>query len=192
MKLFVGLGNPGRAYQSTRHNIGFMFVDEVVKAFKGTWKLEKKLKGIVAFVEIDGERHLFLKPATYMNLSGESVVATMNFHKVKFEDVVVVYDDLDLPPATVKIRAKGTSGGHKGMASIIRLVGISDIHRIRIGIGRSEYADAADHVLAKFTRDEIVLIQKTLETAPGIIRDYLQEGIESAMAKHNKKAKKTS
>jgi len=192
MKLFVGLGNPGRAYQATRHNVGFLFVDEAVKSFGGSWKLEKKLKGIVAFADIDGEKHLFLKPTTYMNLSGESVVATMNFHKIPPEDVVVVYDDLDLPPAVVKIRAKGTSGGHKGMASIIRLVGVSDIPRIRIGIGRSEHAEASDHVLAKFTKNEISLVRKTLDSASMILRDYLAEGIEFAMAKHNGKAKKMS
>jgi len=187
MKLFVGLGNPGRAYKSTRHNIGFMFVDEVVSYYKGDWKLDKKLKGEIAMIEVLGEKHIFIKPMTFMNLSGEAVVAAMNFYKIDKTNLVIIYDDLDLKVAQIKIKPKGSSGGHKGTSSIIKLTGFSDFPRIRIGIDKSPVIKVSDYVLTKFGKDELPLIRKTLELAPQIVTDYLKYDIEYIMNHYNTK-----
>ena len=187
MKLFVGLGNPGRTYQSTRHNIGFMFVDEVVSTYKGTWKLDKKLKGQIAFIEVNGEKHICLKPMTFMNLSGEAVIATLQFYKIAVEDMVVIYDDLDLPVSQIKIKPKGSSGGHKGMQSIIKLTGTSEFMRVRIGIDKSPVIKVTDYVLTKFNKNEAPLIVKAVESAPHIVEDYLKNGIEFVMNHYNTK-----
>jgi PTH1 family peptidyl-tRNA hydrolase len=187
MKLFVGLGNPGRTYQSTRHNVGFMFVDEVVSKLQGSWKLDKKLKGQIATVEILGEKHMFLKPMTFMNLSGESVVATLQFYKIDISNLVVIYDDLDLPIAQIKIKPKGSSGGHKGMASIIKLTGSQEFPRIRIGIDKSPVIKVTDYVLTKFTKHEQPLILKTIGNAVPILENYIKNDLDYIMNHYNTK-----
>jgi PTH1 family peptidyl-tRNA hydrolase len=187
MKLFVGLGNPGRTYQSTRHNIGFMFVDAVVSGLKGSWKLDKKLKGQIAIVDVAGEKHIFLKPMTFMNLSGEAVVATLNFYKIDITNLIVIYDDLDLSVGQVKIKPKGSSGGHKGMASIIKLTGSQEFPRIRIGIDKSPIIKVTDYVLTKFSKHEQPLIIKTISSALSIIEDYVKNDLEYIMNHYNTK-----
>ncbi|HHU55744.1 MAG TPA: aminoacyl-tRNA hydrolase, partial [Acholeplasmataceae bacterium] len=136
MKLVVGLGNPGRRYNNTRHNTGFMFVDKVSDAFKVKFKLDKAKRSKICEFNIDGEKIILIKPQTYMNNSGEAVLACRNFYKIPIENILVIYDDLDLDVAQMKIKPAGSSGGHKGMQSIIDYLKTTDIKRVRIGISK--------------------------------------------------------
>ena len=149
MKLFVGLGNPGLTYKNTRHNVGFMFLDELQRNYKFEFKLDKKLKGYIGKMKIKDEDIIFLKPVTYMNLSGEAVYCVSEYFKIAVEDILVIHDDMDLPVGKVRIRPNGSSGGQKGMENIINNLKTSEIKRIRIGIDKGN--DSIEHVLGKFT-----------------------------------------
>lgn len=184
MKLIVGLGNPGKKYQKTRHNIGFMFVDEVVKSYKLKFKLDKEKQVEIAETNINGEKIFFIKPQTFMNLSGKAVSAVSKFYKIDIADILVIYDDLDLDFARIKIKANGSSGGHNGMQSIIDSLGTSDIHRIRIGISKPSY-DAIDYVLGKFPKQEQKEIDVVMAHAPDIIGTYFQGDFNALMNKYN-------
>ena|SRR5690554_2567757 len=161
MKLIVGLGNPGDRYKNTRHNIGFMFLDELKNDLNLEFSLNKQLKSLIAFANINGEKIIFAKPQTFMNLSGEAVLSIVNYYKLEIEDIVIVYDDLDLPTGKIRIRKTGSSGGHKGMSNIIQLLKTSEIKRIRIGIMNNSNIDTIDYVLGKFTIDEEAQIRLT-------------------------------
>ena len=137
MKLIVGLGNPGRRYQYTRHNLGFMFVDEIARAFNLKFSKDRNLKSLITSFHLADERIIIIKPQTYMNLSGNAVRIVADYYRIDYEDIIVVYDDLDLPEGKIRIRKSGTSGGHKGMANIIEMLRTDSIKRIRIGIGIS-------------------------------------------------------
>ena len=132
MKLIVGLGNPGANYENTRHNVGFMTIDAYAKSVGVNFKLEPKLKGMVANVNILGKKAILLKPMTYMNLSGESVQLVMNFYKISSEDVLIISDDLDSPTGRVRLRATGSAGGHNGLKSIQQCIGTQEYKRIKI------------------------------------------------------------
>ena len=119
MKLIVGLGNPGKQYKDTRHNVGFMFVDNVINKLSLKFSLDKALKCEILQTNINGEKVIFIKPMTYMNLSGDSVYLVANYYKINYEDILVIYDDLDLETGKIRIRPNGSSGGHKGIQSII-------------------------------------------------------------------------
>ena len=152
MKLLVGLGNPGTEYAKTRHNRGYLAVDEIVRRFCfDSFKSEHK--GLLARGEIDGEKCLILKPETYMNLSGESVQSVMSFYKISPKDVIVFHDDLDLPVGKVKVKMAGGSGGHNGIKNIDSHIGL-DYMRVRIGIDKNKMIDTADYVLGKPSVDE--------------------------------------
>lgn len=185
MKLIVGLGNPGKLYENTRHNLGFMFVDKVVKAFAGKFKLDKAKKSEICELIINDEKVIFIKPQTFMNNSGEAVLAVANFYKIDYEDILVIYDDLDLEVAQVKIKPAGSSGGHKGMQSIIDHLHTPDIKRIRIGISKN--GNTIDHVLSNFSKDERIAIDLVLDKAPEIIEDYVKVNFDILMNKYNHK-----
>ena len=156
MKLLVGLGNPGSDYAMTRHNMGFQAVDAIVRRFSlSDWK--KDCKGVVARGEIDGEKVVVLKPHTFMNLSGEAVLAAMSFFKIKPEDVIVFHDDLALPVGKVKVKTGGSAAGHNGIKNIDAHIG-PDYMRVRIGIDQDRFIDTADYVLGMPSADD----QKTL------------------------------
>ncbi|MCL2560415.1 MAG: aminoacyl-tRNA hydrolase [Turicibacter sp.] len=155
MKLFVGLGNPGRKYADTRHNVGFMVIDELARKWGVTLAEEKKFKGELGSVHVGGEKILLLKPTTYMNLSGESVQAVMDFYDLTNEDVVVIYDDLDMEVGKVRGREKGSAGGHNGIKSMILHLAGEEFKRFKIGIDKSPYGKTTDHVLGKFTTEEL-------------------------------------
>lgn len=154
MKLFVGLGNPGRKYESTRHNVGFMVIDDLAKKWDVSMTEEKIFKGVIGSTHVHGEKVLLLKPTTYMNFSGESVQAVMDFYDLNNEDVVVIYDDLDMEVGKVRGREKGSAGGHNGIKSMILHLAGDDFKRFKIGIGKSPYGKTTDHVLGKFTSSE--------------------------------------
>ncbi|PRO64419.1 aminoacyl-tRNA hydrolase [Alkalicoccus urumqiensis] len=154
MKVVVGLGNPGRKYERTRHNVGFETIDLLEKKWNTPVK-EEKFKGVYGVERNGTEKIVLLKPMTYMNLSGESVSALMNYYNVEPEDLLVIYDDLDLEPGRIRLRQKGSAGGHNGMKSIIKHLGTEHFNRIRIGVGRPEPGKPVpDYVLGTFPPDE--------------------------------------
>lgn len=163
MKCIVGLGNPGNKYEKTRHNVGFMVIDELVK--RHHWQLnKKKFKGIYALESLAGEKVLLLKPQTYMNLSGESISAIMKYYQIELEDLLVIYDDLDLPAGKIRLRTKGGHGGHNGVRNTIDHLGTKDFKRIRIGIGRPETnIPIMDYVLGNFSKEEEVAVKGSIE-----------------------------
>ena len=174
MKLIVGLGNPGKQYEGTRHNAGFIAIDEVAKHYGVEFKLESKLKGMVAKINSNGNKAILLKPMTYMNLSGESVVATAQFYKIPLEDIIVICDDLDSRCGRVRLRATGSAGGHNGLKNIILKTGTQDFKRIKIGIDRSSVIPVIDWVLTKFSKDELPAIVDATTIASKATIDYIE------------------
>lgn len=186
--LIVGLGNPGKEYANTHHNIGFIMVDKLAEYFKTKYKFEKKFQGDVAEFKYNGEKHYILKPQTYMNNSGISVKALCDYYKIDIDDIFVVYDDMDLPVGTKRIRSNGSSGGHNGIKSIIAHLGSSEFKRLRIGIGRSKDVSndgVIHHVLSNFTKNEVELIQPIRDLIPDIVTDLLNNNIDYIMNKYN-------
>jgi PTH1 family peptidyl-tRNA hydrolase len=179
--MIVGLGNPGKKYANTRHNIGFACVDSFGLDFD-----TKKSQAVIADGSIEGQRVLLVKPQTYMNLSGESVRALADFYKIAPEHIMIIFDDLDTPLGTLRIRASGGSAGHNGMKSIIQHLGTQDFPRVRFGIGRPPgYMDAAAFVRQPFINDEEILVVATLNRVGKAIRLGLTEGIDMAMNRQN-------
>lgn len=183
--VIVGLGNVGKEYHETHHNVGFMFVDEIAKSFNTDFKLEKRHSAYVACISVNGEKHYLLKPTTYMNLSGKAVKSFTDYYKIPMQDILVVSDDLDLAVSAFRIRKSGGAGGHKGLLSIMQECGIRDFNRLRIGIGRSENKEVVDFVLSKFSKQDYELIKDTLSYAPNIFLDYVNNGIDFIMNKYN-------
>lgn len=154
MKCIVGLGNPGNKYKQTRHNIGFMVIDELLE--RNQWSLNKtKFKGDYSMENFEGEKVILLKPQTYMNLSGESIRPLMDYYNVNLEDVLVIYDDLDLSTGKIRLRQKGGHGGHNGVRSTIEHLGTKEFKRIRLGVGRpTSPIPVVDYVLGSFLKEE--------------------------------------
>lgn len=164
MKLIVGLGNHGKKYDKTRHNFGFMAVENLAKNLN--WKFEKKFFGQVATGEIAGEKAVFLKPETYMNLSGKAVLAVAQFYKIPAKKIIVFSDDLDLPFGKFRWREKGGSGGHNGLKSIILVLGTSEFPRMKFGINNElrEKMPTENFVLTKFSAKELVEITEIIKS----------------------------
>lgn len=156
MKIIVGLGNPGKKYDSTRHNIGWMFVDYLAKGYNTT--ITKTLcDSLVGETTINGEKIILVKPTTFMNLSGNAVGKIKNWYKVEDKDILIVFDDIDIPFGTVRYRIKGSGGSHNGMKNIVQMLATEDIPRLRIGLGglKREKQNIIDFVLKKFAKDEL-------------------------------------
>jgi len=188
MKLIVGLGNPGDKYKNTRHNAGFMAVDFLVEHFGlDAFKKADKHKCEMADGEIAGEKVILIKPQTFMNLSGQAVRSVMQFYKIPAEDVMVVYDDVDLPSGNLRVRSSGSAGGHKGMKSVVHELGTEDFIRIRLGITPlTEFkGDLEDYVLGKLSGEEGVLMEGNVKKLPILLEVLLKEGIEEAMQEFN-------
>jgi PTH1 family peptidyl-tRNA hydrolase len=183
--LIVGLGNPGPKYAANRHNVGFMCLERLAAAHGLTFDKQQK-KARVALGAIRGLRVVLAQPQTFMNDSGQAVAPLVQFYRVPPERLLIVYDDLDLPPGTVRIRPEGGSGGHKGMRSIIERVSDQNFARLRIGIGRPPgQMDPAAYVLQDFSADENLLVAETLDRAVTAVETWLVEGVEMAMSRHN-------
>ena len=181
MKLIVGLGNPGTKYAGTRHNIGFDTVT-ALSDLHGIALDRKECKAVCGRGFIGGEKVILAQPQTFMNNSGESVRAFMDFYKLSPEDVLIIYDDIDLEPGHIRIRKKGSAGGHNGMKSIISHMGTDTFSRIRLGVGKKpEGWDLADWVLARFPKELEPEIRETLKTACEAVGVVLSEGMDSAM-----------
>ena len=186
-KLVVGLGNPGSKYHETRHNVGFMAIDLIAKKLGLTFSEEKTFKAEVASTFLNGEKVYFVKPTTFMNLSGLAVRALLAYYNIPMEDFIVIYDDLDMEVGKLRFRQKGSAGGHNGIKSIIRHIGTQDFKRVKIGIGRpKEGMTVVHHVLGKFDRDDYITILNTLDKVDNAVNYYLQSGnFEQAMQKYN-------
>jgi len=179
--LVVGLGNPGPKYARNRHNVGFM----VVERLAGSEPFRDKLKGRFARTRLAGEDAVLLEPLTFMNLSGESVQAAMQFFKVPLERVLVVHDELDLPFETVRLKKGGGAAGHNGLKSIIQHCGGPDFLRLRVGIGRPERGAVQGHVLSDFSSDEGARLPDVLEDAARAVNAVLEVGVSAAMNRVN-------
>jgi len=185
MKLVVGLGNPGRKYVETRHNVGFQVAATLASRF-GQSTPRSKFQGEIVEASIETEKLLLLCPHTYMNRSGSSVLAARDFYKLELADLIVVCDDLSLPLGKRRIRAKGSSGGQNGLRDIIRRLGSEEFPRLRIGIESPPPGwDAADFVLSKFTKDDHAEMEIAVSRAADAVECWVREGIESCMNQYN-------
>jgi PTH1 family peptidyl-tRNA hydrolase len=197
IKLVVGLGNPGKQYERTRHNVGFMVADELAKRRRAEFHRKLRFNALLAELQhsITPSLHhsiLLTKPQTFMNLSGESVQRIAHWLKLTPPEVLVVVDDADLPLGTLRLRERGSSGGQKGIESIIQHLGSQDFPRLRIGIGRpaptQAERDLVDHVLSPFEKDEAPLVKEIIAHAADAVECALQFGVTKAMNEFNKKA----
>jgi len=185
MKLIVGLGNPGRKYAGTRHNVGFEVLAELAKRL-GADKPKSRFDGELTEAQIDSQRVLLLWPLTYMNNSGGCVQPTRDFYKVASEDLLVVCDDVSLPTGKLRLRAKGSSGGQKGLKDIIGRLGTEEFPRLRIGIGTQPPGwELADYVLSKFSSDEEPVVREAISKAADAAIDWIRSGLAPAMNKYN-------
>jgi PTH1 family peptidyl-tRNA hydrolase len=186
MKLIAGLGNPGREYARTRHNAGFMVIDRLAGGM-GVAVGKRMFKALTGQGRVNGVKIILVKPQTYMNLSGEAVGALLNWYKLSPADLIVIYDDLDLPAGKLRLRPGGGAGGHRGVMSVIGSLGTENFTRIRVGIGRPAEADIAsvDYVLGRPGTDEAEEMEKALELAAEAARCVVLEGVEQAMNRYN-------
>lgn len=175
MKLIVGLGNPGREYSKTRHNVGFIFLNSFLS--KENLSLDKKkFKGqYCEFVSNKGNKAIFLEPQTYMNLSGDSIIDFVKYYKIESKDVLVLHDDLDLEVSKLRIRSKGSSGGHNGIKSVIARLGSEDFKRVRIGIGKDPNIPVIDYVLGKFSNEDMKLLESKFDVVNKVIEDFIND-----------------
>lgn len=185
MKLIVGLGNPGKQYDQTRHNIGFEVID--VLSEKLNIPLDQaKFKGVYGVGHVKGEKIFLLKPLTYMNLSGESIRAIMDYYQIEDEGLVVIYDDLDLPVGKIRLRQKGSAGGHNGIKSTIAHLSTQEFNRIRVGIDRPPSGmKVPDYVLGRFTKDEQEMMGEVIQRCTGACEDWITKPFLQIMNEYN-------
>ncbi len=190
MFVIVGLGNPEKKYDGTRHNIGFAVIDALADKYNISIK-DKKHKALCGTGVIDGVKVMLVKPLTYMNLSGDSVADVMNFYKLDpEEDMLIVYDDISLAPGNIRVRKKGSAGGHNGIKSIIARCGTQNFMRVRVGVGeKPEGWDLADHVLGHFSDEDSKLVREAIDDAIGAIVMMSQGDVDQAMNNYNAKKK---
>lgn len=192
MKLIVGLGNPGKEYENTRHNSGFLAMDRLLKKCNNP-TMSKKFDAYVGKVNIDGENVLLMKPLTYMNLSGSAVNQAVKYYQIEPEDILVIHDDMDLPVGSLRIREKGSSGGQKGMQSIIDALGTREIARIRIGVGHSKqgaHDEVPDWVLSAVPKSEKEKFEIALENASEAAYAWVTTKMDLVKSRYNIREKK--
>lgn len=185
--LVAGLGNPGKEYALTRHNAGFLAVEELGRRLKAEWKNENRFNARIARTASGGHRLILCEPQTFMNSSGEAIAAVMQFFKIESARLLVLADDADLPLGTLRLRGEGSSGGHHGLESIEKFIGTRCFARLKIGIGRTEQGvrEITGHVLGKFTAAEKPLVEKVLDRAARQAECWMSEGVQVAMNKFN-------
>ncbi len=183
MRIIVGLGNPGREYTGTRHNVGFMVVDELARRLAVTG-FRRRFRSELGEGKLDGEKVVLVRPQTYMNLSGGAVREVVNWYHSPSDHILVVLDDLDLPFGSLRLRATGSAGGHNGLSSVIEQLGSNQIPRLKIGIGRGRLPATA-HVLARFTPEEQRELPDLVGRAADAVELWVQEGIVAAMNRFN-------
>lgn len=183
--LIIGLGNPGKEYADTRHNVGFRVVDELARRYGLTFG-KKERKAVVASGVILGKKVILAKPQTYMNLSGEAVRALVDFYKVDVSRILVISDDLDIPLGTLRLRKSGSAGGQGGLKNIIQHLGTQEFNRLRFGISRPPgRMEAKDYVLQAFKGDDVILAAQMVDRAASAVEVWLTDGIEMAMTRYN-------
>lgn len=183
--ILAGLGNPGREYRETRHNIGFMVIDAFASRH-GIKLIKVQNKAIISTGQYSSHKIILVKPQTYMNLSGQSVSALVRYYKIGYSDLIVVHDDVDLPFGTTRIRPGGGSAGQKGIASIIQQLGTQDFPRLRMGIGRPPgQMQASDYVLEPFQKAEREFLREFIDRAVDALECYIENGLETAMNRYN-------
>ena len=189
MKIIAGLGNPGKEYENTKHNVGFLTID--ILAEKYDIKVNKiKFKGLIGEGMIGTEKVILVKPPTYMNLSGQCIREIVAFYKLDMEDLVVIYDDIDLPMGNLRIRKKGSAGTHNGMRSIIYDLQDDGFPRVRVGIGGERKGDLANYVISGFSGDDRKLIEEAIVKAADAVTCLVEDGIDRAMVDYNTKKPK--
>lgn len=186
--MIVGLGNPGKEYVNTRHNIGFQVIDSLAETLQSDVK-QRKFGARIGFGEFADKKIILLKPWQYMNRSGQAVVTVKGFYKLGVSDLLVVLDDMALEPGRIRIRAKGSAGGHNGLADIIEKIGTDNFGRLRIGIGQSGREDAVDFVLDKPTEAERTLLNEAIERSREAVLCWIENGFEATMNKYNTETK---
>lgn len=186
MKLIAGLGNPGSKYDETRHNVGFRVVDALAERF-GEKVRRKKFNALTEEIRAEDTKLLLIKPQDYMNRSGHAIATAAGFYKLGPADVLVVTDDMALDVGRLRIRAKGSAGGHNGLKDIIARLGSDDFARLRVGIGDSGRMDAADYVLSRFSAEERAIVDNAVQTAVDAICCWLRDGVDIAMTRYNAK-----
>lgn len=183
MFLIVGLGNPGSQYEDTRHNIGFKIVDNIAKEYNIEIN-RQKFKGMCGEGFINGEKVILLKPTTYMNLSGESIREVVDFYKLSNDDVLVIYDDISLDVGRLRIREKGSAGGHNGIKSIIAHLGTDIFPRIKVGVGQPN-VDLVNYVLGKFTKEEMEVLNESIDASTKAAKEIISNDVKTAMNIYN-------
>lgn len=184
MKLIVGLGNPGKKYEGTRHNMGFMAID--LLSDQAQIDVDKEVfHGLMGRGKIYEQDAILFKPTTFMNLSGTAVQEVVHYFKIALEDIVVIYDDMAIPIGSIRLRKEGSSGGHKGMQNIIDCLSSDQIKRIRVGIGEPGEWDTIDYVLSKPLKDDMPLIEEAIANAVRGVKEYLKSDFDRAMNKYN-------
>ncbi|MBE7015007.1 MAG: aminoacyl-tRNA hydrolase [Ruminococcaceae bacterium] len=184
MKLIVGLGNPGAKYEFTRHNAGFLMLDFYAKE-KGFEINKLKNKALISEQFINGEKVIFAKPQTFMNLSGDSVLLLAEYYGIDNEDIFIIYDDISLPLGKIRIRKKGSAGGHNGIKDLILKLSGDDFCRLKIGVSENGGKDLIDYVLGAFSKNELADLKKIAKKSVEIIDCYLKDGVEECMNKYN-------
>lgn len=185
MKLIVGLGNPGREYEKTRHNTGFMALDLVARELNISVTSEK-FKGLYGKGNIKGESVILLKPQTFMNLSGESIREAIDFYKIDKEQLIIIYDDIDIEPGIIKIRKTGGPGTHNGMKSVLQNISTKDFTRIRVGIGKPKHKnDLINYVIGNIPEEEKEILDEATTLAKDAIIEIIKNGVDNAMNKYN-------
>ena len=184
MKMIVGLGNPGKEYENTRHNIGYIFIDALADKL-GVSIDKKKFNGLYTETIINNEKILLVKPLSYMNLSGEVVEKFVNFYKIDIKDILIINDDLDLDVGRIRLRSKGSSGGHNGLKNIALHLNTEDFKRLKIGISNNKQIDTKDYVLGKFTKEDKVIVSNLKSTITELLIDFVNTDFDKLMAKYN-------
>ncbi|HEN0625967.1 aminoacyl-tRNA hydrolase [Streptococcus agalactiae] len=187
VKMIVGLGNPGSKYNDTKHNIGFMAVDRIVKDLDVNFTEDKNFKAEIGSDFINGEKIYFIKPTTFMNNSGIAVKALLTYYNISIKDMIIIYDDLDMEVGKIRFRQKGSAGGHNGIKSIIAHLGTQEFDRIKVGIGRPNgRMTVINHVLGKFDKNDEIMISNTLDKVDNAVNYYLQTNdFQKTMQKYN-------
>ncbi|MEG0794236.1 MAG: aminoacyl-tRNA hydrolase [Bacilli bacterium] len=183
MKLIVGLGNPLKKYDNTRHNVGFKTLD----AYLGNVNYQEKFNALYLKKEVNNEQVIFIKPLTYMNLSGNAVSAFVNYFNIDIKDILIIQDDLDEVIGTYKLKTNSSHGGHNGIKSIIEHLGTKDFARLKVGINNGQVNDVIDFVLNKFSKDELNIIESEINIFKEIIDSFISYGIDKTMNAYNKK-----
>lgn len=184
MYVIVGLGNPGKKYDATRHNVGFETIDMLAR--RNNIEVKKlKHKALYGQGTIGNKKVMLVKPQTFMNLSGESLLDIVQFYKIDPKNLIVIYDDIDIEVGSIRIRKKGSSGSHNGMKSIIYMLQTDQFPRIRIGVGKPEYGDLVNHVIGRFPKEEIPTILEAIERSSQAVEMMITDGIDLAMNRYN-------